>query len=131
MSCWWFKREAASAAIVVDEFGGAVGLITLEDIIEEIVGEIHDEFDSTTGLWRAVNDGFLIDACIRRAIESRPVDEHTQCIHYETIAGFVLTQLRHIPRIGEAVVIDENHRLVVTQASPRAIQQVKITSLRV
>ena len=80
----------------------------------------------TTGLWRAVNMAY-VDA--RASVEQLNQDlsmNIPNASNYETIAGFVLTQLRHIPRIGEAVVIDENHRLVVTQASPRAIQQVKI-----
>ena len=70
------QREAASAAIIVDEFGGTVGLITLEDVVEEIVGEIHDEFDSTTGLWRSVEDGYVIDA--RAQIET--LNESSGCL---------------------------------------------------
>ncbi len=56
------QREAASAAIVVDEFGGAVGLITLEDVLEEIVGEIHDEYDPQGRAWRAVDGGYIVSA---------------------------------------------------------------------
>ena len=121
------QREAASAAIVVDEFGGAVGLLTLEDIIEEIVGEIHDEYDSRAGLWRQVNDGYVIDS---RAT----VDELNQEFglgipedaNYETIAGFILEELRHIPRVGEFVELPDGGRLTVTRASARAIQEVHL-----
>lgn len=119
------QREAASAAVVVDEFGGAVGLLTLEDVLEEIVGEIHDEFDTEGGLWRQVPDGWLIDA---RAPVDRintqfgldlPTDED-----YETLAGYLLDRMRHIPRIGEQVELPDGRAFTVKRASARAIQEV-------
>lgn len=122
------QREAASAAVVVDEFGGAVGLLTLEDVLEEIVGEIHDEFDPTAGLWRQVPDGWLIDA--RAPVErlntqfglDLPTDDD-----YETLAGYLLDQLRHIPRIGEATTLADGRRLTVRRANARAIQEVHLS----
>ncbi|MEE2758321.1 MAG: hemolysin family protein [Myxococcota bacterium] len=119
------QREAASAAIVVDEFGGTVGLLTLEDIIEEIVGEIHDEHDSRTGLWRQLQYGIAIDA--RATVElvnqelNAGIPESTE---YETVAGFILETLRRIPRVGETVVLESGHTLTVRRASARAIQEV-------
>ena len=119
------QREAASAAIVVDEFGGAVGLLTLEDIIEEIVGEIHDEHDSHTGLWRQLQGGTVIDA--RASVEMINQElglEIPEAPEYETIAGFVLERLRRIPRVGETIRLDHGEILTIRRATVRAIQEV-------
>lgn len=122
------QRQAASAAVVVDEFGGAVGLLTLEDLLEEIVGEIHDEFDPEGGLWRQVPDGWILDA--RAPVErlnehfklALPTDED-----YETIAGYMLDEFRHIPQIGELVTLPDGRRLTVRRANTRAILEVHLS----
>lgn len=119
------KREATTAAIVVDEFGGAVGLLTLEDILEEIVGEIRDEHDQDTGLWREIDSGLLLSG--RTSIE-RLTDELSLEIpnsnEYETIAGFLLSRFKRIPRIGERLEIESGAILVIQRASNRAIEEV-------
>ena len=88
-------------AIVVDEYGGTAGLATMEDIVEEIVGEIADEFDrdhryiQQVGPREWVFDGRLsIEEAIERGIPAEESDE------YETIAGWLLSQLGHIPVPG-------------------------------
>ena len=126
------KREAASAAIVVDEFGGALGLITLEDVLEEIVGDIVDEFDEAGTFWRrAAEGGFLLSG---RA----PVGEVNTVFgldlpesdDYETLAGFVLATLRRIPPAGTAVPLAGEARMTVRRASARAIQELHLTGIK-
>ncbi len=125
------QRQSTSAAIVVDEFGGAVGLITLEDVLEEIVGDIADEYDRQTGMWRQVADGWVVSA--RTSVEALndafdvaiPLDAE-----YETLAGYLLEALRHIPRAGEAVTLPSGARLTVRRANDRAIQEVHLAGAR-
>ena len=119
------KREATTAAIVVDEFGGAVGLLTLEDILEEIVGEIRDEHDQDTGLWREIDSGLLLSGrtSIERLTEELDL-EIPDSNDYETIAGFLLSRFKRIPRIGERLELESGATLVIQRASNRAIEEV-------
>ena len=121
------KREATTAAIVVDEFGGAVGLLTLEDILEEIVGEIRDEHDQDTGLWRAVDAGILLSGrvSIERVVDELGIDL-PDSNEYETVAGFLLSEFKRIPRIGERLEIASGYTLVIQRATNRAIEEVLV-----
>lgn len=122
------QSESASLVIVVDEFGAATGLITLEDLIEEIVGEIDDEFDEQAPWWKLQNDrSYLIEA-------RTSIDEINQTFalgiplseDYDTIAGYVLAQLRRIPERGDWVDTPLGYKVEVTQAHKRGITQVSI-----
>jgi CBS domain containing-hemolysin-like protein len=121
------QRKAASAAIVVDEFGGAVGLLTLEDILEEIVGDIEDEHDHEGGMWRQGPDGgWLVNARapIHRLNEELglTLGESTE---YETLAGYILEEVKRIPRPGAQIQAGDL-TLTVTRSSDRAIEEVRI-----
>jgi len=124
------QRRAASAAIVVDEFGKTVGLLTLEDILEEIVGEIDDEFDPNERLWRPAPDGgALVSARMSPAEFERifhlvlDLDEDDEI---ETMAGFVLVELKHIPAVGEFVTLEGGATLTVSRATERAIEELHL-----
>ena len=122
-----FRREEQKIAMAVDEYGGAVGLITFEDVLEELVGEIADEHDARTRRIRPTGPSeWLVSA----RVEEDHLEEVTGFVippgDYETLAGFVLTKLGHVPRAGERV-IEENWLLEVTRASDRAILEVRIS----
>ena len=123
------QKDRISMAIVVDEYGGTDGLITIEDIIEEIVGEIQDEYDQKTAILEKLgNNVFLIDA--RMNIEdvnsyfdiNLPVDE---C---ETIGGFVYGLLGRIPAQGEEVKLD-SLSIIVEKIHRRMIKKLKIKKI--
>jgi CBS domain containing-hemolysin-like protein len=112
-------------AIVVDEYGGVVGLVTIEDLVEEIVGEIRDERDPT-------KDGFKPDESGNYECDGRmEIDEINDRLGtdipkdgYETIAGFVISQMDRIPKAGEETEWG-NLRIVVLQADERSVLKVK------
>jgi len=128
------KRVSASLVIVVDEFGGSAGLITLEDIIEEIVGDIDDEFDQAEEWWRqgAGTNQYLIEA---RA----PVEEVSARFNllipesddYDTIAGYAIETLRRIPQVGDVIETPAGVTLSVTKASEHSIEELAILNPRI
>ncbi|MFP4634572.1 MAG: transporter associated domain-containing protein, partial [Nitriliruptoraceae bacterium] len=98
------RREQRTQALVVDEYGGTAGLVTLEDVLEELVGEIEDEFDRTLEPIRRIGaDRHLIPAALRIDRVGELFGHDLPEGEYETLAGFVLDRLGHIPEPGESV----------------------------
>jgi gliding motility-associated protein GldE len=121
-----FRHNRVHCAIVVDEHGGTVGLVTLEDLLEEIVGEIQDERDVDKPLIEKVEpEGILIDARV-------PLDELTEIIgselrdqEHESVGGFILSLMGRMPKKGENVKHD-GMTFVVDEVSERRILKVKV-----
>ncbi len=121
------QRRRMPMALVVDEYGAVKGLVTIEDLIEEIVGEIEDESDREPQAVRRLRDGsYIVDASI--SIHDL-ADQHgltfPESAEYETLAGFVLTKLQRLPHGGE-IVNHEGWRLTIVEMDGRRIARVKI-----
>jgi len=116
-------------AIVLDEYSSFVGIVTVEDILEELVGDILDEFDKEEPEIQKVSEGiFLVDATVWVEDLNDELDINLPMHEsYETIGGLLIDRLGHIPHPGESVYIQESHvTLVVLQMLSRRIVKVKM-----
>jgi len=126
-----FKQRKRHLAVVVDEFGSTAGVITVEDILEQIVGEIEDEFDVSPpqqpvfeeNLPLVVEGSFGI-----RDLESQYELALPRADGFETLAGFVLARLQRIPQVGDSFVY-EGHRFTVEEMEGHRIAKVQIEKL--
>jgi CBS domain containing-hemolysin-like protein len=123
-----FRRERVQLAIVIDEFGGTAGLVTLEDVIEELVGEVQDEFDRETPMLREESGVYLINglmtlADLRERLGLELVDEP-----YDTVGGMVFGRLGRLAKVGDWVDV-EGYRFTVTAVDGRRVAQVKAKKL--
>ncbi|CAA9320608.1 MAG: Hemolysins and related proteins containing CBS domains [uncultured Frankineae bacterium] len=123
------RREGHHMAIVVDEYGGTAGIVTLEDLIEEVIGDIRDEYDVDEGDPLEFRGGEVEADGLLHLDEVRTVTGVSLPEGpYETLAGFVMATLGHVPRQGEAVEVD-GHRLEVSELDGRRISRVRVTPL--
>ncbi len=119
-------------AIVVNEFGEVEGLATIEDLLEEIVGEIRDEYDrEEKGPVERLSDGSMViqgSALLKdlRSDYGLPFEESPD---YRTLAGFVLAKLKRIPRGGERVE-HNNHRLTIVDMEGQRIVKIRLEEAR-
>ncbi len=121
-----FQKTHDSIAIVVDEYGGAVGIITLEDILEEVVGQIRDEYDMETGqLVKLGENRFLVNAAMEIERANEKMNLNLPKEDYETIGGFLLKQIGKIPKKGETLIY-KNVKYTVMQSSNRAINEILV-----
>ncbi len=125
-----FRRERKHLAMAVDEYGGAVGLVTREDLLEEIVGDISDESDRRQPGIRSVADGEWV---VSARLEKEPLEEklgfHLPDGDYETLAGFLLSRLGRVPKVDEVVELP-SWRLTIVKANDRAILEVRLSRKR-
>jgi CBS domain containing-hemolysin-like protein len=121
-----FQNRKTHMAIVTDEFGGVRGLVTLEDVIEEIVGEIDDEYDEDEHELRIVDEQAVI---VKARIDIEDVEEFFQVAlpegPYESVGGLIIHKLGRVPRAG-TVVMEGVLEFKVLSADPRRIKTVRI-----
>jgi len=122
-----FQKERIHMAIVVDEYGGTSGLVTLEDVIEEIVGEIQDEYDSETPLFEKIdNNSFSVDASMQLDELNEELGVYLPTEEgVDTLAGFLLGQFGSVPKAKEK--LDYNgFEFIIVKATKKRIERVKI-----
>jgi len=123
------QKKRIHMALVVDEYGGISGLVSLEDLIEEIVGEIRDEYDVESPVIQLSDGTMLIDASI--SLRDLREDYHIalpESPEYETLGGFLMTALQKIPQTGDRVEI-EGKRIKIVEMVGQRISKVKLEKL--
>jgi putative hemolysin len=123
------RREGHHLAIVVDEYGGTDGIVTLEDLVEEIIGDIHDEYDVAEEPSTALVGG---DTEVDGLLNIEDFEDRTGLElpegPYETVAGFIINELGRLPEVGESVAA-LGHRFTVTELDGRRIARVRLSPL--
>ena len=123
-----FRRERVQLAIVIDEFGGTAGLVTLEDVIEELVGEVQDEFDREAPMLREESGVYLINGLMTLPDVRERLALDLASEPYDTVGGMIFGRLGRLAQVGESVDV-EGYRFTVTAVAGRRVAQVKAKKL--
>jgi magnesium and cobalt exporter, CNNM family len=120
------RRDHAHLAIVIDEYGGTAGIVTLEDLVEELIGDIQDEYDADESRTRQLTGGQLeVDGLLNLDEFAEQTGIDLPEGPYETVAGYLLAALGHLPGDGESADV-AGRRLTVTQLDGRRIARVRV-----
>jgi CBS domain containing-hemolysin-like protein len=121
-----FKHRRRHLAVVVDEFGSTAGVVSVEDVLEQLVGEIEDEFDVVAGTGEGNPASLVLDAALNiRDLESRYNLHLPRDQGFETLAGFVVAYLQRIPKPGDAFLYQQR-RFTVLEMEGRRVGAVKV-----
>jgi len=124
-----FLSKHAHLALVVDEFGGTVGMVTLENVLEELVGDIQDEFDFEKEEFRKISASeFTVDGTLGLYELNDLTKLELESADVSTIGGYVTHLLGHLPKQGEQVKID-NYLVTVSQTDGRRVGQLHFKKL--
>jgi putative hemolysin len=124
------RTRHVGMAVVVDEFGSILGLVTMEDILEQMVGEIHDEFDVVERPLTLADGAVVFDAALNvRDLDAQYNITVPEDPAYATVGGFALDQLGFIPKGGESFEYG-NHRFTVMEMDGKRVARVKIQRMR-
>ncbi|HEY7483391.1 MAG TPA: hemolysin family protein [Streptosporangiaceae bacterium] len=123
------RNEGHHLAIVIDEYGGTAGIVTLEDLVEELIGDIRDEYDVEDAQARRLHGGAVeVDGLLNLDGFAAETGIELPEGPYETVAGCLIAVLGHLPEMGEACEIS-GRRLTVTEMDGRRIARVRVTTL--
>lgn len=126
------RKEKMTMAIVTDDYGGTMGLVTIEDLVEELVGEIWDEYDDVEEeLTKKDENTYEVsgDYNIYDLMEELDEDNRSFESDYNTVSGWVLEQLEHIPKVGESFVYQDRMRVTVLEMEDQRITKLRIELL--
>ena len=118
-----FLTRHAHLAVVVDEYGGTVGMVTLENVLEELVGDIQDEFDTEKEEYREINENeFTVEGAVGLYELQDMADLALESADVSTIGGYVTHLLGHLPKQGEQVRI-EDYLVTITKSDGRRVEE--------
>jgi magnesium and cobalt transporter len=126
-----FRHTRNHMALVVDEYGGVAGLITIEDVLEQIVGEIDDEHDDEEEpqlMHEQAGGGWLVSALTPIADFNEQAGAAFSDEEFDTVGGMATSEFGHLPEVGEEVAIG-GYLFHVTEADDRRVQQFRVTRL--
>ncbi|MTI88300.1 MAG: HlyC/CorC family transporter [Balneolaceae bacterium] len=124
-----FRNSNMSVAIVIDEYGGTAGMITIEDLLEEVVGDIQDEYDVEDEIIKKLSrNTFVISGNVEidelmDTFES--IELPLEPSEYDTVAGYIINYLGRVPKVNEEVLI-EGKKFIISKATPSRIETVKL-----
>lgn len=124
-----FRQSNMSVAIVLDEYGGTAGMVTIEDLLEEVVGDIQDEYDVEDEIMKKLSENTYVvsgNVEIQELMEKFvEIELPLEPSEYDTVAGFIINHLGRIPKVNEEVVI-EGKKFIISKATPSRIETVKL-----
>jgi len=124
-----FRQSNISVAIVIDEYGGTAGMVTSEDLIEEVVGDIQDEYDTDEEIIRRVSqDVYVVSGSVElKELEMKypELQLSEESDNFETLAGYIINHLGRIPKVNEELLID-NHTFIISKATPNKLETIKL-----
>ncbi|WP_035800967.1 hemolysin family protein [Kitasatospora mediocidica] len=126
------RREGHHLAMIVDEYGGTAGIVSLEDLVEEVIGEIRDEYDAqeTTTTRQLAGGGMEVDGLLNLPDFAEEAGVALPEGPYETVAGYVVAELGELPSVGDQVVTAEGVVLSVAALDGRRIDRVRVSAER-
>jgi CBS domain containing-hemolysin-like protein len=125
----FFLKKHAHLALVVDEYGGTVGIVSLDNVLEELVGDIQDEFDADLQEYKKISDDeFIVEGALGLYEVNDLIGLELESADVSTIGGYVTHLLGHLPRPGEQVRID-GYAVIVTKADGRRVDQLHFKKL--
>jgi putative hemolysin len=125
------QQRKVHIAIVVDEYGGTAGLVTIEDLVEEIVGEIQDEYDAEEPFIEVVSDDeFIFNARVDLDDVNKLMNVELPSERCDTLGGFIYSQLGKVPKVGDEILFD-GIKIAVLSVVGRRIKKVKVTRERI
>ncbi len=125
-----FRQSNISVAIVIDEYGGTAGMVTIEDLIEEVVGDIQDEYDKSDEVIKKISDRTYV---VSGNVELEELEEKYPEVNlqdaedddFETLAGYIINHVGRIPKVNEEIQIHGN-TFIISKATPSKLETVKV-----
>ncbi|HYW36207.1 MAG TPA: hemolysin family protein [Balneolaceae bacterium] len=124
-----FRNSNFSVAVVIDEYGGTAGMVTIEDLVEEVVGDIQDEYDREEDIVEKISaKSYVISGSVeiedlKADYPQIPLPDDSD--EYETVAGYIIHSLGRIPKVNEEMVIDDC-KFIISKATPSQIETVRL-----